>query len=281
MRHTHADADGEREHAERRENAEQGVGRRRHRRKGTQRHERSQPRDRRHEEREQPELEQRLNVERKTPKTIAGQADVQVFVDDHEPEQTERQKQSVHRRRLMGCQLASGSGKMIPQNDSRRSGEQRQCRDVEVGASRADDAAPECAPLILKNQRCPSHAKSPASGFPAYPRYNRSSVVPARASSETVWQQTTSPLTIIANRSTRPSTISRMCEVRKTDAPRAASPSNKSLILRDEPGSIPSNGSSRKSTRGLCSSAIANAHYCRMPVDALSTSVVRPCSSWR
>src|SRR5215510_6593852 len=207
-----------------------------------QREERRQPRDRRQEEREQPEREQRTHVERKTPETIAAQADMEVFVDDHKPEQAERQEQLVHRRRLMCCQLTGGWGKMIPQKHSRHCAEQRQCRDVELAAPRADDAAPECAPLILKNQRCPSHVKFSASGLPAYPRYNCSSVVPARASSETAWQQTTSPLTMIANRSTRPSTISRMCEVRNTATPRAASASSRSLMLRDEPGSIPSNG---------------------------------------
>jgi ABC-type multidrug transport system ATPase subunit len=61
------------------------------------------------------------------------------------------------------------------------------------------------------------------------------------------------------------STISRMWEVRKIVPPRATNPWSRSLICREATASIPSNGSSRKSSRGAGSSATASASFLRMP----------------
>ena len=65
----------------------------------------------------------------------------------------------------------------------------------------------------------------------------------------------------------RRSTISRMCEVRNTVPPRATNECSRSLIWRDATASIPSNGSSRKSSRGAGSSAAASASFLRMPCE--------------
>ena len=70
------------------------------------------------------------------------------------------------------------------------------------------------------------------------------------------------------------STISRMCDVRKMVPPRATNACSRSLIWRDATASIPSNGSSRKSSRGAGSSAAASDSFFRMPCEKSVTSVV-------
>ena len=72
----------------------------------------------------------------------------------------------------------------------------------------------------------------------------------------------------------RRSTISRMCEVRKIVPPRATNACSRSLICRDATASMPSNGSSRKSSRGAGSSAAASDSFLRMPCEKSATSVV-------
>ena len=72
----------------------------------------------------------------------------------------------------------------------------------------------------------------------------------------------------------RRSTISRMCEVRNTVPPRATNECSSSLICREATASIPSNGSSRKSSFGAGSSAAASASFFFMPCEKSATSVV-------
>ncbi len=69
------------------------------------------------------------------------------------------------------------------------------------------------------------------------------------------------------------STISRMCDVRKIVPPRLTNDWSRSLICRDATASMPSNGSSRKSSRGAGSSAAASDSFLRMPCEKSVTSV--------
>ena len=69
-------------------------------------------------------------------------------------------------RRRLGL-LAGGSRKTARQRGSRHPAEDREYGQVEREAPRAEDAAPECAPLVPEDQRCPSQPKSPVSGLPA------------------------------------------------------------------------------------------------------------------
>ena len=76
------------------------------------------------------------------------------------------------------------------------------------------------------------------------------------------------------------STISRMCEVRKIVPPRATNACSRSLICREATASMPSNGSSRKSSRGAGRSAAASDSFLRMPCEKSTTSVLpASCSS--
>ncbi len=72
----------------------------------------------------------------------------------------------------------------------------------------------------------------------------------------------------------RRSTISRMCDVRKIVPPRVTNECRRSLIWREATASMPSNGSSRKSSRGAGSSAAASDSFLRMPWEKSATRVV-------
>ena len=282
LRHTHADANGERKEAKSREDGEQWVGA-----------DRSGERpssetivashaigDRKIENSLSASNERTSSGKRR--RRFAAQADVQVFTEHNKPEQAQEKSNRVHGRRLTGGQLAGGFAKDgLRQSDSGHPAEQHKRRQVEtpclVRRTRRQNARHRYRKIsdapAMPGSRCRACLRSPGTAARASSRHARDPRL--------FWQQTTSPLTMTANRSASRSTISRMCEVRKTETPRAARASNRSLMLRDEPGSMPSNGSSRKSTRGLCKRAIANAHFFRMPNDAFSTRVVRPWSRSR
>ncbi len=71
----------------------------------------------------------------------------------------------------------------------------------------------------------------------------------------------------------RRSTISRMWDVRKMVPPRDTNACRRSLICLDATASMPSNGSSRKSSRGAGSSAAASESFLRIPCEKSTTSV--------
>src|SRR5262249_23686270 len=88
------------------------------------------------------------------------------------------------------------------------------------------------------------------------------------SSSEPRWRMdssdacsTSSPLTMIPTCVQSRSTISRMCDVRKTVDPRATNPASKSRITREVTASTPSNGSSRNNRSGFGNRAAAMASF--------------------
>ncbi len=75
------------------------------------------------------------------------------------------------------------------------------------------------------------------------------------------------PAASTATQSQRDSTSSITWEEKTTVAPEAVYRSSTVRMVCAETGSTPSNGSSRKSTSGLCSSAEASPIFLRMPVE--------------